>query len=702
MAKLEQLLANIPDPQLKAELESEVATLKGRVRFGLVYERHLPETVIVGDIDGLKVGDHVRPRAEAHNGHDYRVVALNDQSATVIGVNGASGNGDTTEVPLDELLAVKPFGEPAYLGLASLGTIRRSNTRPSHAVINGENFHALQLLTFLYERQVDCIYIDPPYNTGARDWTYNNRYVDSSDSYRHSKWLSMMEKRLRVAKRLLKPDGVLIVTIDENEIHHLGMLLEELFPQHLRHMITIVISAQGNAKVNFSRVDEYAIFCVPDTGYDVIQGSPIEFLPTHDELDVDAEHGEEEAGDDMEGDHYLGSDQSGPQFVIENARRRGTESLRANRPKMFYPIYIDEQERRVVTAGPPLDLDEEPDMRRVDGFRPIWPIDSNGDQRRWRWGYETMLGLIEQGEIQLGKYNAKRDSWTINRVQPVAEGQSEFKKLKTVWRHTSHAAGTHGSGLLARFLGRGVSFSFPKSVYATRDCLAAVCRLRPNALILDFFAGSGTTLHSTLLMNAADGGNRRCILVTNNELDEKTANRLRRRGVYPGDPEYDAEGIFEAVARPRIEGAITGHRPDGEPIRGSYLGGRPYADGFEENVEFFRLDYLDADQVELGHCFESIHPLVWLAAGGRSERPSLEDDASYLLAPECGYAVLFDEDAFRDFEEALSGADAITHAFIVTDSEEAYAEMRERLGSAVATTMLYRDFLRHFRRRLRA
>jgi adenine-specific DNA-methyltransferase len=190
VAKLEQLLSAVPDPELKAELEAEVASLKGRMRFGLVYERHLPETTIVGDVDGLKVGDHVRPRKEAHNGNDYRVVALSGSKARLIGV---STNGDAIELPLDDLLAVKPFGAPTYLGLASLGSVRRSETRPAHVVINGENYHALQLLTFLYEGQVDCIYIDPPYNTGARDWTYNNRYVDINDTYRHSKWLSMME-----------------------------------------------------------------------------------------------------------------------------------------------------------------------------------------------------------------------------------------------------------------------------------------------------------------------------------------------------------------------------------------------------------------------------------------------------------------------------------------------------------------------------
>jgi len=221
-------------------------------------------------------------------------------------------------------------------------------------------------------------------------------------------------------------------------------------------------------------------------------------------------------------------------------------------------------------------------------------------------------------------------------------------------------------------------------------------------LILDYFAGSGTTLNATCLLNAEDGGSRSSIIVTNNEVSPERMRRLHRAGHYRGDPEFESQGVFEAVAKPRCEAAITGKRADGATVEGTYLDGRPYLDGFAENIEFFGLDYLDPDKVELGHCFESIHPLLWLAAGGRGERPAVDEAVDYLVAPECGYAVLFNEDAFRDFEEALAGTDGITHVFLVTDSDEAYAEMRERLGLRVQTTMLYRDLLRHFRRRQRA
>ena len=134
---------------------------------------------------------------------------------------------------------------------------------------------------------------------------------------------------------------------------------------------------------------------------------------------------------------------------------------------------------------------------------------------------------------------------------------------------------------------------------------------------------------------------------------------------------------------------------------GTYIGGRAYADGFEENVEFFRLDYVEGDDVELGREFSSIHPLLWLAAGARAPRPKVKEGKPYLIASDCGYAVLLGDSAFREFEERLATAENITHVFLVTDSEEAYAEMRGHIDPAIKTTHLYRDLLLHYRRRLR-
>ncbi|MCX6366027.1 MAG: DNA methyltransferase, partial [Armatimonadetes bacterium] len=272
MAKIDDLVAQIADPKLRAELEKSVKELKKNTRFGLVFEDHIPEMSALVGLP-LTVGE-LAMRRDAPSGRAARTVKAIHSDGTV---TLEDKEGNTTTEPASDWLAAKQFGQPIYPGLEKVGEVKRGGAdRPHHAVINAENYHAAQLLLYLYEGQVDCIYLDPPYNTGAKDWTYNNDYVDSSDAWRHSKWLSFMEKRLKLAKKLLKHDGVLIVTIDEHEVHHLGMLLEELFPECLRHLISIVINPKGTAATNFARVDEYAFFVCP-SGNEIIEKMPFDF-----------------------------------------------------------------------------------------------------------------------------------------------------------------------------------------------------------------------------------------------------------------------------------------------------------------------------------------------------------------------------------------------------------------------------------------
>jgi adenine-specific DNA-methyltransferase len=130
------------------------------------------------------------------------------------------------------LVVVAEFRDTIYPGLVSTGKVQRGGDKPHHTVINGENYHVLKALTYTHRGKVDAIYIDPPYNSGAKDWKYNNDYVEGDDLYRHSKWLAMMERRLVVARELLNPvASVLVVTIDEKEYLRLGLLLEQVFPE---------------------------------------------------------------------------------------------------------------------------------------------------------------------------------------------------------------------------------------------------------------------------------------------------------------------------------------------------------------------------------------------------------------------------------------------------------------------------------------
>ena len=383
-----------------------------------------------------------------------------------------------------------------------------------------------------------------------------------------------------------------------------------------------------------------------------------------------------------------------PAWELRHARRRGGESsYRHQRPNQFYALYVDPAGGKVVGTGQSLPLDEPPDFTAPDGLVAVWPIDKEGNERCWRYIPATMQRLIDEGRVVLGQQSSDGESWTIN----YWVRKTERKKYKTVWWSKQHDAGTHGTSLLHKFLERRNAFPFPKSLYAVRDTLLSVVRDRPDALILDFFAGSGTTLHATALINEADGGRRRCILVTNNEVDVKTAKRLVKQGHLPGDAEFERHGIFWQATRPRCEAAITGRTPSGKPVPGRSMTGRPHSAGFEENIEFLELVYLDKDDVRQGSQFEAIEPALWLAAGGVGRRPVSSDAEPFVLPEESNYAVLFQRSAFATFRRALAKRPDITHVFLVTDSEAAYAQMCSRLPATLRTSMLYRDYLGNFR-----
>ncbi|MGH2959594.1 MAG: DNA methyltransferase, partial [Solirubrobacterales bacterium] len=241
MSRLSSLLREVEksDPELADELEREVAALRERRAFGLNFERHVPESV---ELPGrpIRRGDKVRwirKRGESEEPNDqtlWRVKSIvrdgKRRHAQLVRDDVTDGEPAFEERSVEDLVAVAEFRDPIYPGLISTGRLARGGDAPFHTVINAENYHALEALLYTHEGKADAIYIDPPYNTGAKDWKYNNDYVDSEDNYRHSKWLAFMERRLTLAARLLDPlNSVLVVTIDEKEVNRLALLLEQMF-----------------------------------------------------------------------------------------------------------------------------------------------------------------------------------------------------------------------------------------------------------------------------------------------------------------------------------------------------------------------------------------------------------------------------------------------------------------------------------------
>jgi adenine-specific DNA-methyltransferase len=713
MAAIDDLLARIEDAALRADLERELAPLRDDQELGLVYERHLPEKVRLHGLP-IRRGALVEYRADTAS-PSWQVRAVKDGQAQLYRRTGTETLTDTA--PVEDLVLVREFGQPIYPGLRPIGRIENGGDKPFHTVINGENYHALEALVYAYEDQVDAIYIDPPYNSGARDWKYNNNYVDDSDGYRHSKWLSFMEKRLKLAKRLLRPDdAVLIVAIDENEVHRLTLLLESLFPSSKIQMVTVLINPAGATIIDqFHRVDEHLLFVHIGAARPQRTIADTTILPSAKVAD-DEEPEDDDATDDAEAPKPKS-------FTWESMQRSGGNSRRQDTKAKFFPIHIHEATQRIVGCGDHLPEGEprESAPPPPEGCVAQWPIKKDGSEACWQVSAPTFRTYLAEGRIRIGRRKAN-GAWGVSFLtkgamraiadgELVTKGQDEKGSLivevstekartrpgKTMWTNGAYSATEHGSTLLRRFI-PGRKFPFPKSLYAVEDALRFYIGRKSDALVVDFFGGSGTTTHAVARLNHADGGCRRSIVVTNNEVSEAEAEALAAKGHKPGDPEWEALGIFEYITRPRLEAAFTGATADGEPIDGEYrfIDPFPMRDGFEENLEFFQLTYEDPDLVQLGIAFTAVAPLLWLTAGAQGPRIDAVD-GPWALPDEGRYGVLFDADHWPAFVEAvLTAGDAVTHAFVVTDSDAVFQGVIAELPDTVTPVRLYESYLTSF------
>jgi len=568
-----------------------------------------------------------------------------------------------------------------------------------HTLIEADNYHALQLLEYLYAGKVDCIYIDPPYNTGAKDWKYNNDYVDGNDAYRHSKWLSFMQRRLKLAKKLLNPkDSVLIVTIDEKEYLHLGCLLEEIFPEERMQMISSVINPAVVARAGgFGRSGEYIYF--------VFFGNA---APARTRLDREwvSRRGRTHTG----------------QIRWDLLKRSGTGASRQDSPGGFYPIYIDPDTNQIKEIGTPIP-EGKSEPPQIDGLYCLLPIRDNRTEGRWQWTSETFRERMTQGRVRIGGNSDRGYTVYILKDGEYSKIQNgEFAEVGRgvnneilvndidtnyvlaipgdMWQISTHDATQYGSRLLGNILGNK-RFTFPKSLYAVKDALRFCTANKPDALILDFFAGSGTTMHAVNLLNAEDGGHRRCIMVTNNEVSADEAKMLKDKGYQPGDEEWEKLGIAHYVTWPRTVCSIKGQDVNGNPLKGDYLGSEPpmhMADGFKANAAFFKLGFLDPTAVSLGMRFSEMLPTLWLKTGAKGKCPELtgKQVPDMMILPENQFAVLINENTFADFAEKLAEHPEIQTVFLATDYEVNYQSMVKNLNVTEAY-QLYRDYLDHFR-----
>ena len=367
------------------------------------------------------------------------------------------------------------------------------NSGTMNFLIEGDNLPALKLLGKTHKGMIDVIYIDPPYNTGAKDWKYDNSYVDKNDTFKHSKWLNLLKSRLLLAKYLLKSSGIICITIDDYEMPNLWLLMDEIFGEENRlGTVTIRNNPKGRmTKRKISQTHEYALF------YGKTQSAKIKKIP------VDPE----------EKSHNYVKDENNKYYVKVNLRKQGVDS-EAVKPdgtirERYFPVYYDPTTGRISTEEKlPIE---------------ILPIDTKGNKRIWRRNQEGIKKLIQKNDLMCSKIG---EAYQLHfRFRGGLDGEVP----KSIWNDSFFSASEYGTTIINDILGRE-KFPYPKSLPAVVYALKCSSNNK-KAIILDFFAGSGTTGHAVLEMNKDDQGKREFILVTNNEnniCQDITYERIKR------------------------------------------------------------------------------------------------------------------------------------------------------------------------------
>ncbi|MBI5407772.1 MAG: site-specific DNA-methyltransferase [Nitrospirae bacterium] len=499
--------------------------------------------------------------------------------------------------------------------------IKTDPDKPTHILIEGDNYHALSVLNYTHEKAVDVIYIDPPYNTGAKDWKYNNNYVDENDPYRHSKWLSMMYKRLKLAKKLLAPRGVLICTIDENEHATVGMLIREMFLLKEIVCVTIVHNPGGIQGKNFSYCHEYAYFVYPKNGRCI---------------------------------NLEERDENPDVRPLRNVSKG--EHLRETAANCFYPIYI--KDGKIVGFGEVCDDSFHPGTANIlgkNGIIEVYPIDSQGNERKWVFARQTVESIKDELSVE---FNKKRQIWDIIRKK------TKFN-YKTVWTDPKFNANLFGTQLLNNIV--ETKFPFPKSLYAVEECIKAVIHSKENAVVLDFFAGSGTTGHAVSKMNKQDGGNRQFILCTNNE-----------------------ENICNDVTYPRIKKIIKG-----------YIGivDNKNHKGLNGNLKYYRTSFVPSEPTDRNKERLTKEATDMLCLRENTFEFVLETGTFKIFKNKEHYTgIIFDQLSIPKFKKAVAKFEKKISVYVFSLGDDDFSDEFEDMRSRVRVCSIPEAILRVYRR----
>lgn len=391
----------------------------------------------------------------------------------IVDANGASNSLFTSEkASYSNPLSIQFLKENPFLVLDTkffptkfkhrlIESIHNIDEQCDGVMIKSENFQALELLREKYKQQIKCIYIDPPYNAQSSEILYKNTYKDSS-------WISLMNDRLFAGKSLLSADFVHFVAIDEVEQIYLGSLINSVFDEKKNICISIVHNPRGQQGKNISYIHEYAFITYP--------GDKNKYLADVKRLEIDS----------------------------RNLRDSGTESDRTDAATCFYPIIVRNGD--VFGFGKVPEDDFHPlsnNVQRKSGDLEIWPLDDDGNEKKWRYSVSTVATIKDKLTVKMG-----RNNYQIIFNQDVGT-------MKSLWTGAQYDASEYGTKVIQSILGEKIAkqFNYPKSINTVTECISIGLNGASNTIILDYFAGSGTTAHAVINLNREDEGNRKYILV---------------------------------------------------------------------------------------------------------------------------------------------------------------------------------------------
>ncbi|HPW05636.1 MAG TPA: site-specific DNA-methyltransferase [bacterium] len=495
--------------------------------------------------------------------------------------------------------------------------------KPVNLLIEGDNYHALSVLNYTHAKKVDVIYIDPPYNTGARDWKYNNDYVDIEDAFRHSKWIAFMEKRLRLAKQLLKDSGFLIVTIDHNEIFNLGSICDEILGENNRvGLVTVVHNPKGRNLANFFSFNS-------------------EFMLVYARNVSKAKFRDIAIDDEVKQTFNLRDDEG--YYRLTNFMRARTHSSRKMKPNFYYPIYVSADLQKMT-------------LKRKKGYHEVLPITADGQEMTWK----TLPRTFDIRNQEKGYFVAQYERGRIQIFHKYREQQV----FKNVWTDKRYQSEFHGTNLLKDILGK-TTFNYPKSLYAVEDILKITTNT--NSIILDFFAGSGTTGHAVLELNKEDGGNRHFILCTNNE-----------------------NNICTDVCYPRIKKVIEGYKNlKGEDVEG--LGG---------NLKYFKTDFVDYDEPTDKNKIKLTKQATEMLCVKEGTFEEVLDQKDFKVFKNANHytGIIFDQAAISAFKKAIKDIKGKFSVYIFSLGDETFDDEFKDIKQKVQLSPIPEAILRVYRR----